>query len=351
VLVGVAASTFFACGGGGGGTAAAPPPPNPLYVRVTGSDQNSGADPANALRSIARAAAIARSNYTIIVGPGTYGGGITAAREGAVPDGLMFVADSDGSLTGEDPGPVVVDALASTPSAGFSLSNATNAVIDGFTIHGGRDAGIVLKSSSDGVVIENCVIAMNDGDGIRVQDSARVVVFNNLVYRNGQTGLVVGGNSRGSADARIYSNTIVNNNPRNLLSERGITIGTTGAPSPRALVYNNIVQNNGGDFSIKVITDPRSDLGYAGNFNLVLPAAYSPTSIRGADDLAVDAQFRNQLVDDYLLLTTSPALDQNSALPGLGNNLAQQLRQRTTTGIQLDRGLLDLGHHFPRDTQ
>ena len=341
-----------ACGGGTGECVRFTPtpnlPPDPLYVRASGSDTHSGADPANALRSIARAAAIALGNYTIIVGPGTYAGGITAARQGATPDGLMFLADTTGSMTGDDAGPVVVDALGASPPAGFSLSGAANGVINGFTISGGADAGIVLKSSSDGFLIENCTVTANDGDGIRVQDSAQGVIFNNLVYRNGLSGIVIGGTARGSAGTVIFSNTIVNNNPRNLQPERGITVGTTQKASAQSLVYNNIIQNNGGDVSIKVITNPRSDAGYDANFNLVLPATYLPTSIAGADDLGVDAGFVDQLHDDYHLQGSSPAINHATELPRLKNPaFVEQLRQQTTTGRQKDTGFLDLGYHFP----
>lgn len=346
VLAAVIANVVGACGGGGG-SETTESPPNPIYVRGSGSDQNDGATAATALRSIARAASIALTNYTVIVGPGVYGGGITAARDGRMPSGLMFLADPTGEMTDDAPGAVVVDASAANPSAGFSISGAKDGIIDGFTIRGARDAGIVLKSGSDGFVVTNCRVQGNDGIGIRVQDSASVLVFNNLIYGNGRTGIVIGGTQRGSPDARIYSNTIADNNPLDLPNERGITVGTTDAASPRARVYNNIVQSNGGDVSIKVVAKPRSDIGYTANFNLVLLGNYSPASIRGSNDIHEYAQFRNAAEGDYALLPASPALDQNNLLPGLATGLSQQLREKTTTGLSLDGGSLDLGYHFP----
>jgi parallel beta-helix repeat protein len=329
-----------ACGGGGDGQPAGPPPPDPLYVRASGSDTNSGADPANALRSITRAAEIARSNYRIIVGPGTYTGGVTAARAGRAPQALQFIADAAGTQTGDRAASVIIQAASSSPSAGFSLSGMPGGVIDGFTIRGGGDAGIVLKSGSDNFTIQNCIVEDNPGNGIRVQDSRSVLVFNNLVVRSGGDGILIAGTGSGSPDARVYSNTMYGN------GNRGLTVGNTQTASPRAFVYNNIIQQNGGDANVKVFTSPRSDLGYTGEYNLVFPPTYIPVTVKSRTDLDLDARFVDPTRSDFHLNLNSPAINQNSALPGLPNATAQILRQRSTTGAALDTGLLDLGYHF-----
>jgi parallel beta-helix repeat protein len=347
LVLGLALATA-ACGGGGGGSSAGPPPPNPLYVRVSGRDTNSGADPANALGSISRAAQIALSGYTIYVGPGTYVDGVNANRVGTMPQGLMFIADVDGSHTGDNAGPVIINATGSAVGAGFSLANTPGSLIDGFTIAGGADAGIVIKSGSTDFVIRNCIIANNPGDGIRVQDSSSVLVFNNIVYNNAGIGIGIVGQISGSPDAQVYSNTIVGN------GNRGITIGNSTAASPNAMVHNNIVQNNGTGANpplenIKVFTSPRSDLGYDGDYNLVFPATYLPSrAIDGSHDLNVDARFVNAAADNFHLQSSSPAIDMGGPLAGLPNSESNILRARTTTGINLDSGLLDMGFHFLR---
>ena len=194
-------------------------------MRVSGRDTNSGGDPSNALRTISRAAQIALSGYQIIVGPGTYIDGVNAARVGTMPQGLMFIADADGMQTGDKAGPVIIDASGSPVGAGFNLSNTPGSLIDGFTIAGGADAGIVIKSGSTDFVIRNCIVANNPGDGIRVQDSSNVLVLNNLFYGNGGMGIGIVGNISGSPDAQVYSNTIFGN------GARGITIGNSNAAS------------------------------------------------------------------------------------------------------------------------
>ena len=328
-----------ACGGGGGSSSPAPPPPNPLYVRVSGKDTNSGADPANALQTISKAAQLARSGYKIFVGPGTYQEGVTTVAVGVAPQGLQFIADVTGANTGDPPGPVRLDGASSGASAGFNLFRSPGSLIDGFTITRFSDAGIVIKNGSDDFTIQNCMIANNpgSGDGIRVQDSDSVLIFNNLVNSNGGTGIVIAGQISGSKDARVLSNTVVAN------GARGIVVGNTSAASPRAVVHNNIVQGNSGDANIKVFTNPRSDLGYDGNYNLVFRATYLPSSINGANDFNGDALFTG----DFHLQPNSPAIDRGGPL-NLPNSQTTILRARTTTGTNLDTGVFDLGFHFPR---
>ena len=156
---------------------------------------------------------------------------------------------------------------------------------DGFSITGFPDAGIVIKSDSDDFTIENCTVFDNPGDGIRVQDSKRALIFNNLVYGNGGAGVAIVGTIKGSLEARILSNTIANN------GNRGITIGNTRRASSRAEVKNNIVQNNGGDANIKVFSDPPSTDNYDGDYDLVFPATYIPQTIEGRHDVNAAARF------------------------------------------------------------
>lgn len=314
-----------------------PPPPNPLYVRVTGSDTNNGADPANALRTIGKATQLARSGYLIIVGPGTYREGVTTVAVGAAPQGVQFIADLAGAQTGDSPGEVKLDGTGTGATTGFNLLNSVGSLVDGFTITGFPDAGITIKGGSNEFTIQNCIITNNTGDGIRVQDSAAVLVFNNLIADNGGAGVGIIGQISGSPDARVLSNTMVGNDAR------GLIIGTTGAASPRALVHNNIVQGNGGDANIKVFTNPRSDLGYDGDYNLVFPGTYLPNDINGSHDFSGDAQF----TADFHLQATSPAINAGGPL-NIPNSQTALLRGRTTTGIGADVGVFDMGFHFHR---
>ena len=330
-----------ACGDGGGGGGPPPtPPPNPLYVSTRGNDANSGAGPQDALRTISRAAEVARDEYKIIVAAGVYNEGVTTAEMGEAPQRLSFLADGD----------VLIDGRGTGAPAGFSLFRSVGSLIagltpqDGFSITGFPDAGIVIKSDSDDFTIQNCTVFDNDGDGIRVQDSKRVLVFNNLVYGNGGAGVAIVGTLTGSPNARVLSNTLVDN--RN----RGITIGNSRRASQGAEVQNNIVQNNGGDANIKVFADPPSTTGYVGNYNLVFPGTYIPSTIDGRRDVNGDARFVSgdgASAEGYCLLTTSPAINKGTAL-NLPDPQSNILRARSTNCRTLDTGVLDIGFHFPR---
>lgn len=330
-----------ACGGGSDIVIPAPPPCNPntkvCYVAPFGNDANSGADPSVPLATIRRAAQIALSDYTIIVAPGSYRQPVTTRETGQVPKRLTFLAQ----------GRVVVDLRNTGAGPGFGFANVNGVVIDGFTIVGAGDGGIVLKSGSDDAVIRNCVVFANNGDGIRIQDSARVLVFNNLVYGNAGIGLRIGGTTTGSSAARLLHNTVFGN------GGRGIEIGNSVKASPGASVLNNIVQQNGlaaaGQENIKVTTRPPSHTGYRGDFNLVFPATYFPSGvqgIRGLHDVNRDALFADAPSGDFRLLSASPAIDAGDPLDDFVE-LRRLLRDRSTTGLSRDSGPLDLGYHFP----
>jgi parallel beta-helix repeat protein len=336
-----------ACGGGGGSPPAAPPPPNPLYVRTSGKDTNTGGDPDNALRTISKAASLVRNGYKVIVGSGTYREGVTTTAAGVAPQGLTFLADTTGEQTGDLAGPVILNGTGTGDGAGFNLFNSGGTVIDGFTITNFSDAGIVIKSSSDNLRIQNCIIFSNPGDGIRVQDSANVLVFNNLIYSNGGSGVALVGPTAGSPNGHVINNTIFAN------QFRGLTVGTSTRASTGAFVRNNIVQNDGTDFSIKVFTPPpstvpRSDIGYDADFNLVFPATYLPSNVEGRHDVARDAQFVNAANGDFHLRSASPAINVGFSLTDTYQPLQNALRGRTTTGgTACDQSALDLGYHYP----
>jgi len=192
------------------------PPPNPLYVGVSGDDTHGGGNPADALRTISKAAQVARTGYTIFVGPGTYLDSVTLTSQGQAPDALTFLADITGSMTADPAGEVIINAA-------------------------GTQAG-------------------------------------------------------------------------------------------------------------KVFTNPRSDLGYDGDFNLVLPSLYLPPGIQGAHDLAANAQFVSPGTGNLQLRASSPAINHGGALnlPAATLNL---LHTRTTTGVDVDGGPLDLGFHYSLGNQ
>jgi len=338
------ALALSACGGGGGSTPPPTPAPNPLFVATNGSDTNLG-DAAHPLSSITRAAAAAANGYTIVVAPGTYRQTVTTERHGTLePKGLTFIADVTGDRTGRGAGPVIIDASSLGGAIVFKLANTPMTAMDGFTIIGGPGKkGIVVSSDSTDAQVRNCIVHDNGDDGIAVQDSSSVLIFNNLVYNNTGAGVSIGGKSIGSAQAHIINNTIFGNR------FRGIDVGTTTKASPNAFIRNNIVQNNGHDFNIKVFTLPNPDslATYDADFNLVFPATYSEHQAAGIHDIGLDAKFVDVNVADFHLRGSSPAINAGDSLNGL-QALANALRNLTTTGgTNCDKSAIDIGYHYP----
>jgi len=324
------------CGGGDGGGEAAP---TTLYVRERGNDANTGASPDEALRSIARAVEGAHGGQTIIVGPGTYRvpGGLSSRFieiEDVSEGPLEIVADPSGSMTNDRADDVVVDAEGA--AFAFRISRSSQVTIDGFQIlraRGENGAGIQVRSTSSGIAIRNCSITTSR-DGVRVESSDDVLIFNNLIFANQTRGVRVSG-GRG---VRIFHNTIADN------GARGVSVGGS---SRQLEMRNNILQDNG-NRNIEIEGDSRD--GYDGDWNLVFSDGfdsadtYSPSTIRGDNDVAADALFVNPSRNNYRLQAESPAIDAGDGTidPLL---LSELFNQTTTADDEPDRPPIDLGRH------
>jgi parallel beta-helix repeat protein len=332
------ALAIVACGGGGGGDGA--PPPETLYVRQNGNDGNDGATPDTAYRSIARAAQNAVPGQTIIVGPGTY----TVPRDFPVNaieiddingEELMLIADRQGSMSNDRPGDVIVDARS---GFGIRVSRSSNVTIQGFQFvrarGGGNQAAIQVDSNSSAITIRDCVFELNR-DGIYVEASAGVTIFNNLFFDNNRAIRL------NAADGiAVLSNTIANNDAR------GISIVRSAGTSVR----NNILQDNS---NRNIEADAASASTYEGDFNLIFstrrntePAdTVSPSTLIGENVVGEDALFVDADRGDFHLSEPSPAIDAGGSIDGL---LLQSLFGLSTTPDgAADRPPIDLGYHYP----
>jgi len=235
-----------------------------FYVRQGGSDFADGRSPASAFATITRAAqAIQNAGDQVIVGPGTYAEGhISPVRNGIAGREVRFVADPNGSATGDVPGPVTV-AVPEGTRAGFLLLGKRHVTIEGFAILGGTDAGIRVRpvpggEPSSDIVVRGNTIAGSAGSGIDIEADGAVWVEENAVADQAKTGikLVVNGRavvrdntalrSGGSgisvelasadASAEISGNATGNN------AAHGIFVRGTGA---KAIAQNNVAFSNG----------------------------------------------------------------------------------------------------------
>jgi parallel beta-helix repeat protein len=351
-----------ACGGGGGSGGGNPPSgeAETFYVNPTGSDDNDGLAPDRPFRTLVRAVDGLLAGDVVYVAPGTYPLLPSAPGEpqptevaeirdiaGTAAQPVSIIADITGEKTGTDPGDVVVDA--NNVSIGLRVSRSTHIIIDGVRIiraKGNNGAGIQVRSNSDDAIVRNCVIT-GGADGIRVENSNDPLIFNNLIYGNDNRGIRI---SNGSVRARIINNTIVDN--RN----RGIAIGGANAANVAptgASLRNNIIQDNS-NVSISIESGPPSALvGYSGNFNLVFypgladqTKTYRPTTIVGANDVNVDAEFVDVNHGALHLLPSSPAIDAGTG--NIGDALLATLFDRATTADGApDHPPVDMGYHYP----
>jgi len=326
-----------------------------FYVRISGDDANDGRTAARAFRTISRAAEVAlgRRPHTIHVGAGRYQeGNINPGGSGRPGEPLAFVADWDGSRTG-DAGAVLVDA--SGFQNGFRISSRPWVAINGFVIRGATEAGIDVKSGSDRTTVANCTIFSNGSRGIRVRDSTGVLVFNNLVYANRGTGIDFGGEIEGASEGAAINNTVYANDLDGIRIEAVV-------PLQAMTILNNVVTDNSG---VGLNLKEGSTTDFIGQWNLVSGNAsgdYNTTGVaRGELDLAGPPLFvapagtdgtlggTGHQDDDFRLRqvsagegSDSPAVDA-SALPV--KQLSLQGASTRTDGTP-DSGNTDLGFHL-----
>lgn len=325
-----------------------PGPPVILFVRQSGNDENAGTAPDQALRTIGAALKRFSPGSTIHVGPGLYQERLivtNVAATAALP--ARILADRTGAQTGDRPGDVILDGGGNLVAA--VLTSSPFVTIDGFVIRGvaptdaATAVGIRVRGGSDHVEIRNCLIAnAQPADGIRVDSSSDVLVFNNLIFSADRGLLVTGASNR----TQLINNTVA------LSARAALSLRASGGSEPSGTdVLNNVFQENGTGAAIDASGGRQ---GYSGDYNLVFQpeaaeqsTAYNPPTVRGEHDVNVDARFVNIGVGDLHLETDSPAVDAGTGR--IDDALKQELEERSTDpdGAR-DRSPLDLGYHYPR---
>lgn len=324
-----------------------PGPPVTLYVRQSGNDGNAGTAPDQALRTLKAAVQRLSPGSTLHVGAGIYSERLTLTNiQGSATLPVQILADRTGERTG-DAGDVIIDGAGGLVAA--IVTNSPYVTLDGFILRGvaptdmATAVSVRVRGGSDHVSIRNCVVAnAQPADGIRIDSSSDVLVFNTLVFSADRGIIITGAANR----VELINNTVA-------LSDRaGLSIRTSGDASPTNVSATNcIFQENGPGAAI----DASGATGaYQGDYNLVYQPgaedqqnAYNPTSLQGDHDKTVDALFVNVGVGDVHLDTGSPAIDAGTGR--IDDALKTELENRSTTpdGAR-DRSPLDLGYHYPR---
>jgi hypothetical protein len=339
----------IACGGGGdGGGGGGGPKPTPtstpittLYVRTSGSDDNTGASPNAALQTVARAAQLVGPGVTVYVGPGTYAGTvkISNTRSSAMQP-VHLIADPNGVHTRDRvPGEVRIDG--DNGDVALRVESAAAVTIDGFVIGGVTNGEVVLAMSSPQFAIRNCqVLETTDVIGIHLDNADDALVFNNVIDVDG-----VGVQTERSDPIRIISNTIVTDQA---------TAIRIGSQSSSVTVRNNIVDSDRSNVAISIEDTARST--YDGDYNLVFTralrpddqqSAYRPQELRGAHDINEEALFVDRDGGNFQLQQESPAIDAGNGA-NVDTALLIELGNRSTAEDgSVDTPPVDLGFHYP----
>lgn len=182
-----------------------------LYVATTGSDSNPGTLAAP-LRTIARAAAIAKSGMTVWIRAGTYAGfdvtrsGITFASytgetavvtAGSRDNAIEFKGVTAGALHR-----LVVQGSTVQYGSGVMINASSGVKVTASTIRNNRTFGIVIVRSSNVRIDGNSITGNADGIEERYAGNG-VVISNNKIYSN--TKMVDSG--RGMEGINFYKST------------------------------------------------------------------------------------------------------------------------------------------------
>ncbi|GIW91607.1 MAG: hypothetical protein KatS3mg109_2039 [Pirellulaceae bacterium] len=226
-------------------------------------------------------------------------------------------------------------------SKGISVSTASAVTLRDISVGNNGDNGMQIIGGGS-TWVGGCVSYGNRGDGITVLDSPAPVLWNNLVYQNSSTGILIAGEVIGSANAQVLNNTFYGNN------NRGLLIGGSDLkpPSAGALVLRNIFHRNG---TAGIQVNRLSLPGYFGNYNLSTDPYGPGTPIGPNDILVAEAGFVDESAGNFRLRqraagqsSTSPAVDAG----GVDVEAAGLSGLTTRSDGVADTGPADLGFHY-----
>ncbi|MES2150746.1 MAG: choice-of-anchor Q domain-containing protein [Pseudomonadota bacterium] len=235
-----------------------------LYVSTSGSDSNSGSQSAP-LRTITRAASLAKPSTTVHVAAGTYRENVSTKVAGTSSARIRYVSDTKwgAKVIGSGTEAMWTNNGNYTDIAGFDISGsgrlgilnyASYALMSGNHVHnltisggctGSGGAGIVNAnySSSDDDIIGNVVHdigtpgACNGVQGI-YSSNLRGHIFNNIVYRVSAWGIHLW---HAANNVMIANNTVFANGSSSMGG--GIEIGSGDSPGGIVLDYTKVINN------------------------------------------------------------------------------------------------------------
>ena len=312
-----------------------------LYVSTAGKDTNAGT-PSAPLRTIQRAASLARPGYTVHVAPGTYAETVISTVNGTSSARIRFVSDTK------------YGAILRPVGSAYTMWTAKGGYtdIDGFQINGGGSTstrvGIYMNGGNSSVKnswVHDVATASgcdNRGGGGIVADQGRGSAYSNYdiignrvnnvgggcgwiqgIYHSSSGKImnnIVNGTSQGINMGHDDHNILVMNNTLFANAGYGVYFGgckeayNNGCPTRGIQIHNNIIYANGGGIQGPVASEDvgnsvANNLVYANrtNFDLASPSGATRTGI-----ISADPQFVSYIGTgggNYHLKTTSPAVN------------------------------------------
>lgn len=331
-----------------------------LYVSASsGSDSAAGTATAP-LRTIQRAANLAKPSTTIHVGPGTYAESISSTVNGTASARIRFVSDqkwkaiikpvgSAYSMWQVRGGYTDIDGFqvdgngSTTVRLGIYLNGGNSSVQNSWVHHVAMNSGCDNRGGA-GIVadqgrgasynnydfIGNVVHNVGGGCGYiqGLYHSSNGKIINNVVYAT-STGINMGHDDH---DILVMNNTVFGNGGYGVYYGGCKEAYNHGCPTSGIQVHNNIIYNNRGGISGPVTAEDvgnnvSKNLIYANsnNFDLASPSKSTATGIISSDPLFVsyisggggDYHLRsNSPVVNKGLLTNAPLYDIEGKLRG-----------------------------------
>jgi hypothetical protein len=179
------------------------PSGNTYHVRTTGSDAADGLSALTAWQTIDKAADTLVAGDWVYVGAGVYDEQVSPASDGTAADPIRFIADTDGSRTG-DAGTVEITDSSGTLDV-LTLTGNDYYEFIGFKLTGGD---IMARwDSSLGGLLKDCVLTGGDR-AVRPYGTAELTITGSAIHSNTSSAVYLYDSSTITiSDTAIYNNT------------------------------------------------------------------------------------------------------------------------------------------------
>ncbi|MDX2166732.1 MAG: right-handed parallel beta-helix repeat-containing protein [Deltaproteobacteria bacterium] len=297
-------------------------PPDTLYVDVNGDNGNDGRLASMPLRTIGEALRRAVEGTRVQLGAGTFSEG------GLAPSRGVTIAGVDAQRT-------IIDA-GGTKSTVFDVQ-AANVTLLRLGLTGATDVGV--RSRGDGFRLIDTRVYANGGRGVVMPTGTGGLLFNNAIFANVSTGIVIGGTNSATDLVTVAHNTLYGN------GGLGVTVGlNANVPSTRAALVNNVIAGN-----------TSAGIGVGAASILTVQAGYNcnDDGYREIEKAATDIIGDPRLVDpehgDFHLQQAAAGQPDTSRCVDAGWRSAAQMaiaEGSTRTDGGGDLAVADMGYHY-----